>query len=295
MSVFLPALVPVVFIVLMGIVAQRFLKLDGTTLSQLSVYVLIPALIGDRIYRAELPATSAAGLVAGFVLTCVAMYGLALAIARLRNMPPSKQASLSATTVFGNVGNMGLPINAFAFGEAGLERAAICLMASAILFFTVGPAIYQGRGVGAGLRLILRLPLLYATLAGLSLRWMGVSMPWRLGEGIRSLGDASIPIALLILGMQLAMTPFVLGRYEVSVSLLRLLVGPAIAFGIGRLLRLEGLDLQVLVLQCAMPSAVNTVVWAAEFGGDAGRVARTVVVSTVLALVTLPLVLWLLT
>ncbi|NES00827.1 MAG: AEC family transporter, partial [Symploca sp. SIO1B1] len=56
---------------------------------------------------------------------------------------------------------------------------------------------------------------------------------------------------------------------------------------------LEGLDLQVLVLQAAMPTAVNTIVLV-TFGGDAPRVARTVVVSTLMSFVTLPLVLWIL-
>ena len=60
----------------------------------------------------------------------------------------------------------------------------------------------------------------------------------------------------------------------------------------GQALQLEALDLQVLVLQSAMPAAVNAVVLVTEFGGDAARVARTVVISTLMSFVTLPLVLW---
>lgn len=74
--------------------------------------------------------------------------------------------------------------------------------------------------------------------------------------------------------------------------MMRLLVAPLIAYLVGRTLSLEGLDLQVLVLQSAMPTAVNTFVLVTEFGGDAAWVARTVMISTLMSFVTLPLVLW---
>jgi hypothetical protein len=61
------------------------------------------------------------------------------------------------------------------------------------------------------------------------------------------------------------------------------------------MLQLTGLDLKVLVLQTAMPAAVNTVLMVGEFGGEADRAARTVVVSTLLSFVSLPLILWILT
>ena len=73
---------------------------------------------------------------------------------------------------------------------------------------------------------------------------------------------------------------------------MRLLISPLIAYAVGQGLRLPELDLQVLVLQSAMPTAVNSVVLVTEFGGDAPRVARTVVVSTLMGFLTLPLVLW---
>jgi hypothetical protein len=56
---------------------------------------------------------------------------------------------------------------------------------------------------------------------------------------------------------------------------------------------LDQLTLQVLVLQCATPTAVNALLVAAEFGGDTARTARAVVLTTILAFATLPLVMWL--
>lgn len=295
MTVLLPAVVPVALIILIGVIAQRYLSLDQSTISQLTLYVLIPALIGDKLYRTTVTLEGATGLVVGFVITSALLYLLVLGINHWGKLPDTVGKSLLATTVFGNVGNLGLPLNTFAFGEEGLERAIICLITSAILLFSVVPPILKGGGWVYGIRLTLKLPMFWAMIAGITFHLLQVDFPYRLDAGIEQLGKASIPIALLILGMQLASTRFSLGKYELFATGLRLWVAPAIALGVGIMLQLTGLDLKVLVLQTAMPAAVNNVLMAGEFGGEAGRVARTVVVSTLFSFISLPLMLWILT
>jgi hypothetical protein len=295
MTVLLPAVVPVALIILIGVIAQRYLSLDQSTISQLTLYVLIPALIGDKLYRTTVTLEGATGLVVGFVITSALLYLLVLGINHWGKLPDTVGKSLLATTVFGNVGNLGLPLNTFAFGEEGLERAIICLITSAILLFSVVPPILKGGGWVYGIRLTLKLPMFWAMIAGITFHLLQVDFPYRLDAGIEQLGKASIPIALLMLGMQLASTRFSLGKYELFATGLRLGVAPAIALGVGIMLQLTGLDLKVLVLQTAMPAAVNNVLMAGEFGGEAGRVARTVVVSTLFSFISLPLMLWILT
>ncbi|MEO1133706.1 MAG: AEC family transporter, partial [Cyanobacteria bacterium J06639_1] len=102
-----------------------------------------------------------------------------------------------------------------------------------------------------------------------------------------------VSLALLILGIQLSRTRFAFGRFELVAASLRLLVSPILAYGAGRGVGLTGLDLQVLVLQAAMPVAVNSLIWVTELGGDSVRVARAIVLSTLLSFFTLPCVLWL--
>ncbi|MGC1249171.1 MAG: AEC family transporter, partial [Spirulinaceae cyanobacterium] len=174
----------------------------------------------------------------------------------------------------------------------GLERAIVYLIAASITMASIAPALLKGEGLLIGIKLTLKLPLLWAMLGGLCLRIFKIELPFSLYESLEMLGNASIPIALIILGLQLAQTPFRLGRYELFASALRLLLAPGIAYGVGSILGLTGLDLQVLVMQGAMPTAVNTLVWVTEFGGDPPRVARTIIVSTMMSFLTLPLVLW---
>lgn len=292
MTALLPAIVPVSFIILIGFLAGRKLSLDPQTLSQLGVYILAPALVADGLYRTTLSVQSSFGLLLAFTIISLLLYAIAWGISHLFHLSPALQKSLMATTLFPNNGNLGLPLIDFALGSAGLERAIVYMIGSSILMFGVAPALLQGHSLDYGMRLTLKLPLIWAMLGGLSLRWLGIKLPLQLDEGIAQLGRAAIPVALLLLGMQLASTRFQVGKYELFATAIRLLLAPLIAYGVGVALHLQGLDLQVLILQTAMPVAVNTVVLVTEFGGDASRVARTIVISTLLGFLTLPAILW---
>lgn len=291
MAVFLSAIAPVSLIVLIGFLLGRFLNLDRQTLSKLAIYALSPALIGGNLYRSTLSLTSVLKIVLGFGIMTLLLYLLVLSLSRSLRLNPNTQKSLIATTLFANNGNLGLPLVAFTFGEAGFALAIAYLVASGIFIGSFAPALLQGQGWKMGLKLTLKLPLFWATLAGIILRLGNIQLPLRLGEGIEMLGDAAIPLALVLLGIYLAQTRFSLGRYELFACSLRLILAPAIAWGITHLLQLEALESQVLILQASMPTAVNSLVFATEFGGDATRVAKTIVASTILSLLTLPVIL----
>lgn len=291
MTTLLPAVLPVGLIILIGFIVGRTLPLQPSTLSQLALYVLSPALVIDSLYRTEVSINSSSKLLIGFTLTSISIYALVGIINRLFNLSASLSRAITAVVMFPNNGNMGLPVATFALGAPGLDRAIIYMLGSAFLMFCFGPAMIQGKGIIEGLKLILRLPLLWAILLGLSLRLLSVEVPWGLDRGIQQLGAADIPIALILLGMQLSETRFQPGIKEIMTAIARLLIAPMIAYSIGRLLQLETLNLQVLVLQSAMPTAVNSFVIVSEFGGDKDFVARAIVASTLMSFITLPIVL----
>ncbi|MBE9138717.1 AEC family transporter, partial [Nodosilinea sp. LEGE 07088] len=144
-----------------------------------------------------------------------------------------------------------------------------------------------------GVQFTLRLPVFWAAMVGIGLQAASGGFPVPIERGITILGQGAIPLALLTLGIQLARTPLVFGRHELLGAGLRLVVSPLLAYGLASGLGLQGLDRQVVVLQAAMPVAVNSLIWVTELGGDRTRVARTIVLSTFLSLFTLPVVLWL--
>lgn len=292
MAILLPAIVPVALIILVGFIAGHTLALDRRTLSRLSLYVLLPALIASSLYNITLTAERALLIVLGFFLVSALLYGLVYGLCQVTKTPPLRRKTLLATTLFANTGNLGLPFITFALGQTGLERAIVYLVSSSILLTTVGPTLLKGAGLAIGLRTTLKLPVFWAMVVGLALQALAITLPLRLDEGVALLGGAAIPVALVTLGMQLANTQFYLDHSVLIAAALRLLLAPAIAGAIGTAIGLEGQDLQVLVLQGAMPTAVNTFIWVTEFGGDADLVARAIVLSTLLSFMTLPSILW---
>ena len=292
MAALLPAILPVALIIIIGFIAGKTLNIQLQTLSQLSVYVLSPALISDSLYRTTLSPQSVRDLLLGVAIIALVMYFLVWGLSRFLNLSSLTYKSLVATTLHPNNGNMGLPFVDFALGAAGLERAIIYMIGSAIILFGFAPAILTGNSLGKSLYLTLKLPLIWAMLAGLTLRLLDIELPFKMGEAIHMLGRAAIPVALIILGIQLSSTRLTIAKYEFSSIILKLLIAPIIAFFVGKFLALQGLDLKVLILQSAMPTAVSTLILVSEFGGDAPRVARTIVATTMLSFITLPLILW---
>ncbi|MEL7357623.1 MAG: AEC family transporter [Cyanobacteria bacterium J06555_13] len=295
MGVVVSAVLPIALVALSGVWIGRAFTLDIKTLTRVSIYALLPALVLTGVYGSDLPLRSTLLIVSGFLINCALLYVLASACAKWLKLPSATQRSLVATTLLANSGNIGLPFILFALGEEGLARAIVYLISSAIFITTVGPVFLKGEGLRAGLQVTWRLPVFWATLGGIALQSFAWQVPETIDRALTLLSDAAIPIALLILGIQLSQTPLSFGVYELFAAGLRLIVSPLCAYMVGRLLGLEGLDLAVLVMQSAMPVAVNTLVWVNEFGGDSARVAKTIVLSTLLSLVSLPMVLWLVT
>ncbi|MEY4520606.1 MAG: hypothetical protein RLZZ499_3206 [Cyanobacteriota bacterium] len=291
MTTLLPAVLPVGLIILIGFVVGRTIPLQRSTLSQLSLYVLSPALVISSLYRTEVSLDSSSKLLLGFALTSLSIYAIVTVISRLLSLPAPLSRAITAVVMFPNNGNMGLPVATFALGTPGLDRAIIYMLGSAFLMFCFGPAMIRGKGIIEGLKLTLKLPLLWAFLFGLGLHYWSLKIPWGLDKGIEQLGAADIPIALILLGIQLSQTRFRPGIEEIMLAIARLTCAPMIAYVIGRLLQLETLNLQILVLESGMPTAVGSFVIVSEFGGDKDLVARAIVTSTLMSFITLPILL----
>ncbi len=293
MGILISAILPIGLVALVGVWVGREFTVERQTLARLSIYALVPALVLSSLAQTTLALGNAISILTAFLLHTGLLYLLALTLGRCLQFSPDEKKSLIATTIFANVGNMGLPFVLFSLGEAGLERAIVYLVGSSLMTASVFPIVLKGEGVLKGLRYTLGLPVLWAAIAGIFLQGTGTLMPLPLERAVTLLSDGAIPVALLMLGIQLSETPFVFGRHELMGAGLRLVVSPVLAFNIASLVGLSGIDRQVVVLQAAMPVAVNSLIWVTELGGDTVRVARTIVLSTLLSLGTLPLVLWL--
>ena len=196
-----------------------------------------------------------------------------------------------APFIFGNTGNLGIPLALFAFGQPGLERAVVLLAVSAVLSFTFGIWLVAGRG---SFLKILKEPMIGATLLGAFFLWQGWETPRFLTNTLDLAGQMAIPMMLITLGVAVGrLSP---GRVSTAIvlSIIKLVVCAAIAWGIGLAFNLDDISFGVLVLQIATPVAVTAYLLAEKYGADSQSVAGFVVVSTLVSVAGLPLLLGLL-
>ncbi|MCF2906248.1 AEC family transporter [Octadecabacter sp. CECT 8868] len=247
----------------------------------LSVPCLIfVALMQTEIDAAALGALSLASLVA-YALVTVAMWALVKA-GRL------DQRTFLAPLIFGNTGNLGLPLALFAFGDIGLGYAVVVFAVMAIGSFTFG--IWLVSGGGSPVKVV-KEPMVFATIAGAVFLWQGWETPVFLTNALDLIGQMAIPMMLITLGVAVArLKP---GNFGLAVllSALKAVLCVACAVVAGLWFGLDKTALAVLVVQIATPVAVTSYLLAEKYGADADNVAGLVVVSTLMSVVTLPLIL----
>jgi len=293
--ILLNVVVPAFVVIAAGMILGRTLQLELTSLNRAALYGAVPALVFTTLATTELGTSSVSVLVGGQLLFLLTMTLLAhLVSGRLTG--PARRGFI-ATSLFGNSANMMLPVTLFAFGEAGLERALVLFVLSSVVLYTFGPLVLGGSSSWRELPFagVLRLPVIWAALAGISFNLLGVTLPAGVMRGLGLLGDAAIPLVLLVLGVQMQRTGVMRPTpVNWAGTGFKLVVGPLVGYTVAWALGARGLDLAVLTLLAAMPPAVNTFMLALEFGGDAEEVARTVTLATFSALFTVSVVVWLL-
>lgn len=281
---------PVALIVLIGYLAGRNLKFDVSTLSRLTLYVFSPALSFNSMYHADLGAGSAVRIFLAYGISSFLLYCIARGVGTATRQTEGQRRSLIATTIFPNIGNFGLSLVLFAFGTDGVERGLVTFASGALMQYALGPALVSGQGFKRGVKITIRLPMIWALIAGVGLRAFHVNLPNGVEDSVGLLAGVTIPLLLIALGIQISQSQIAVEKSDGIACFLRLGIGPVAAYSAGRVAGLDPLALKVLVLQCCTPTAINALLISAEFGGDARKAARVVVLTSFLSIITIPIV-----
>ncbi len=251
----------------------------------LSMTLGVPALIFVSLMESEIEASSLSSL----LLASIAAYGVLTAVVWIGVKLLKKETSvLVAPIIFGNTGNLGLPLAFFAFGDIGLSYAVIVFAVMAVWSFTFGVWLVSG---GGSILKAVKEPMVWATLLGALFLWQDWETPVFLTNALRLVGQMAIPLMLITLGVAVArMSPNRLGA-AFALSMAKFVVCTGIAWIIGKYFALEPIAFAVLVIQIATPVAVTSYLLAAKYGRDADNIAGLAVASTLLSVGYLPLLL----
>ncbi len=293
-SVLFDVLGPVVLIVALGAAVGPRLDIDTRSLSRLAYWILGPAFMFDVLADADLERRVILQLSAVGLAGMAAAATVTWAVLRASGTSPSMVAAGVMTSAYGNVGNAGLAISVFAFGDDMLPAAGVFMLAINVTGMMLGIGLAHGRdgSVGSAVARALLAPMTLASLVALAANSFDLQAPPIIDRPTGLIAGALIPTMLFTLGLQLSIS----GRPDIGFPTVvstaaKLVVAPAAALASAIAIGLTGDLAGVAAVQSAMPPAVFCMVVALEHDLEPEAVTATVVFATLAALATLPVVL----
>ncbi len=289
-TLFFNNLFPILLVAGIGFALAKWLNINPRPLSQVVFYVFSPVLVFKLIMNSQLSNQDILRTLAYALILFICVGLLTWLIGGVLRFDRRTMAAVLITAMFMNAGNYGLPLTSFAFGEQALAFASIFFVINAVLTNTVGIVIASSGSMSIpnAIKGLVKFPAIYALSLGILFLQFGWKLPTGLDRTVTLLSNAAIPCMLVLLGMQLVnirldghIKPLIL------TSSMRLLIAPAVAFGLTRLFGMTGPAQQAVVLEAGMPVAVLTTILATEFDAEPTFVTTAVLVTTLLSPLTL--------
>lgn len=297
LDILLNVISPIFMIVGVAFFVGKRFNPDPRAFSTVLIYLFIPALSFRTMI--QLPIDGVSDIVNGdfgraflqITLLSLTMMMAGMLISRLLKLDRKTGSAFTLSITQLNAGNLGIPLNTFAFGPEGGAIALLFYVSSAMVGSMLGVFVASRgeRGVGAALLNVIRVPVGIAAVLGLAMNTFGVGLPAPLERSIFLLGDATIPAMVVLLGllisrMEVRTAPW---RLVALAAALRLLGGAAVGLVLAVVLGQVGIAFPVAILQSAVPTAVMANALAAEFGSDAQFTSAATLISTLASIATL--------
>lgn len=288
-------ILPVFLIIVAGYVYTRLrgdeVRAEIGPINRISSELLCPLLLFSALAAKEFDVVANLPLLLAGVLIALGSGAIAWPVARLFGFDPR---TFVPPMIYNNCGNMGLPLAVLAFGPAGLSEAVAMFMACSLVYFTVGIRVMEsGRSGprGATLRMLAN-PMMLAMATGMLFAVLKISLPAVLMQALRLLGEASIPLMLLALGVRMADVNFHSWRIGLVGAVVCPLAGLAIASVLDSVLPLTAMQRGQMFLFAALPPAVFCFMVAESYRQEPDKVAAIVMLGNLAALGFVPLGLW---
>ncbi|CAM4466092.1 MAG: AEC family transporter [Paenibacillus macerans] len=293
-DIILEVVLPIFVLIGLGCLMQRAFRLDLYTLSKINFYFITPAVVFLSMYQSQMSAELLGSVTGFYVLYVLLLWGISMLVSRTLKFSRGLRAAFTNSLILDNSGNYGLPINQLAFKGDPLAASvqALVMTFQSLVTFTYGVMSVQRAKSGGTLKAaligFLKMPVPYALVLGMALHVLNLPLPYFVSKPMGYIADSMVAVALLTLGAQIVKYPLRLDRFDVYVSVaLRLLIGPAIGFGLILLLGLKGVPAQALLLASGMPTGVNSTILAEEYDNEPDFASQTVLISTLLNIVTM--------
>ena len=298
---------PLFLLVLAGYLlaaSGRWPKAVSDALAKFVFAVAVPALLFSLMSDfSKLPPVDARLLIA-FFGGCLIVFVLGrLAGLWLFGLNGVQQSVFALGGIFANNVLLGVPIVKATLGEEAMPSVALVLVFNSLTLWTLVTVSVEWarhgelslRGFGNTLRSVLTNPIVASVLVGAAFGISGLPMPAVIGMPLSLLGGSAVPLSLIVLGMGLAEYGIRSGwREAAAITTLKLVAQPLVVWALAYALGLPPVETRAVVLLSALAVGVNVYLMAREFDALQGPVATSMVMSTALSALTVPLTLSLL-
>lgn len=285
-------IVPIFALILLGALLKRFAGVAETGwrgIERLIYFVFFPALLFHSLSHAQIDFGAALPmLLTGLIVTLVGM-ALGYLSQYLFNDPPKVFAAAFQCSFRFN-SYVGLAVAGALHGQSGIAAIGLLMGFLVPLANVASVAVLAKHGESHWLREIVGNPLIMATAGGVAFALAGLTLPALLSQTLELLARASLPLGLIAVGAGLHLESLSHARGHLWYgSTVKLLILPALAWGLGKHWGLRPLDFEIVLLFAALPMSTVAYVLAVRMGGDARVTAAQVALTTLLSMLTLPI------
>lgn len=274
---------PIFVLALVGFFYSRRVKPDLAGANKLIVDIALPVLIFTSLSAKSFDPIAALTFTGAAVVVILLSGLLAWPLASLSG---ASKAAFLPCVMFTNVGPVGIPLIALAYGPEGMGPAVVLIVISNVLHFTLGAGIMSGK---IDWRMVYANPLVWATVLGVASSQWQLELPAWLQTSLTLIGNVLVPMMLMSLGARLASSQVQDAKVGAQASVWVLVIRLAVVFALLAVLPLQGVERGALILFACLPPAVFNFMLADKYQVEPHKVASTVIVGHVLALAFLPL------
>lgn len=297
MDAFLSVILEVAVILLLIVIGYftvkkgMFTKESLGSITSFLLYIVTPCLLVSSFLSAEPGKLDGWTMLLAVVLPALSIViSIAVSYLFFRREPLGRRRVLRFSTVFCNVGFMGIPLVEGIVGSEGVLYGSFFIAVFNIFCWTYGYVMMGGGKVR--LKALLLNPGIIGIAIGLPLYLLNVPVPALIERPVELLSALNTPLAMIVVGgyiAQVKLRAFVSDLAVYKMAVLRLVVAPLLYLALVWLLRPDETLLMSTVIQAATPVAANCVLFAVQYGSDAELASKSVAVSTALSVVTIPL------
>ncbi|MFC1934662.1 AEC family transporter [Chloroflexota bacterium] len=281
-------ILPTFIVIFIGYLLGKITRMNMSAIVDVVFYVGLPALAFVSMIDKKIVLLDATKI---WAAALIIMFGCGMVAWFVFKIIGQKHSGLYIPIFIMNAVNIPFPIIYLVYGSEGLFAATLFYIPNVLLLYSLGVYIASGKHWKESIREVFKVPTIYAAVAGLMVNLLNVAVPELIVKPLNFISMMVIPLVLLVLGCNLSAVRITSFPTTLLASFLRLGAGLLFGFLTVNLFNLTGILRAVVILDSAMPAAVNSSILATKYENEADLVSSVVFVTTIASLVVIPFLL----